>query len=1305
MLLSSPYNNLGWPAYNVDYIVRGGSGNNYTRSQQDAQLIYTQALIWHLTGNTAYADRAVHIANVWSDLIGLQGDTNRSLAAGICGYLFAIAGDLLSPYPGWAEADKQAYKDMMMRVFYPENLDFLWRAHDTFWRQGGNTHYRLNWQTYNMASMAAIGVLCDNRAVYEQALDFFKYGPGNGRIERAAWYIFPDGMATTEEMGRDQGHNFGGWGGGGMLYLCQTAWNQGDDLFGYDNNRVLRALEYIAKYNLGHSVHYAPWHRNSTLGYTEAAVSSAQRGNFIPMYEMVYNHYVNIKGLAAPYSTVAAAQMRPEPWPNTGAHPSQVDWFGLGTLTFSRDPIAQGAPPSGLMAHWSKNQVQLHWWGTARATGYNIKRSTVPGGPYATVGTLQQGEGVLETFFTDYDVVNGTDYYYVVSAVTPTGVLDSDEFAVRQALVTHYTFDGHANDVVGDRHGTLHGGSSGLPCYVAGYGGGQAINLNGTNQYVQLPVGIANYRDLTIAARVYWNGGGQWQRIFDFGTEIEKNMWISPRSGSDTLQFHITTTRGAEGSGSLNGPMLPTGQWSHVAVTFNGDVATLYLNGKPVDTQIIDTVAPLFSQVYCYLGRSMWNADPMFNGRIDDFRIYNYALHGSDIWTLWGGSVASPPQFNEDPIVKLNAVPGLPYQGQTLAANVTGGSGALTFAKLAGPAWLSVAANGALLGTPTGDSMGLNSFIVRVTDSSGATDDAWVNIMVSELDLVAFYRFEGNTQDSAGLNHGIANGAPAYAAGQFGYAIYLDGVDDFVSLPADIFNYCDAMTVAAWVRWDGGDNGQRLFDFGNDATQYVYLTPHSDSGTLRFALRNAGQEYNVDAVSLPVGQWVHVTVTLGDGTATLYLDGQPEASAGGIAVKPSDFNPVNNHIGKSKGDAPLFNGLIDEFRVYNYVLSAAEVNNLPYKAPESFPWNGTSVIIVPGKIQAEEFDLGGSGAGHFDTTFGNSGGAFRTNEDVDIFSITDGGAGYAVGDIQTGEWLKYTVTSTAAQTNVFARVASAQAGGQIRFRLDDELIATLDVPNTGSLTTWQIISTPCLPLPERENAILTVEFSGTGFQLDWFHFTSRMPYGASPHAIPGRIEFEDYDIGGQWISYYDRTDTNGYQQYRPDEAVDIMAVNDSGTGYAVYAEAGEWLDYTCDIQAGIYTIIVRSASTYGAQQGVLSLNGQTVATVTLPSTGGWNKWASTEVSDVYLPGGPGQTLRFTLNSFTAMLNFMEFVRQYNPADITQDGQVDLADFATLSAQWLGVSERPSADIAPSEGDGAVDWLDLLILVENWLAVE
>jgi hypothetical protein len=88
-----------------------------------------------------------------------------------------------------AEADRDAFRDMMMRVLYPANFDFLWRHHDTFQpdREGGNTHYRLNRDMCNMASMAAIGVLCDNRAVCRQGINFFfKDGPGNGRIERAA---------------------------------------------------------------------------------------------------------------------------------------------------------------------------------------------------------------------------------------------------------------------------------------------------------------------------------------------------------------------------------------------------------------------------------------------------------------------------------------------------------------------------------------------------------------------------------------------------------------------------------------------------------------------------------------------------------------------------------------------------------------------------------------------------------------------------------------------------------------------------------------------------------------------------------------------------------------------------------------------------------------------------------------------------------------------------------------------------------------------------------------------------------------
>ena len=721
-LANSSWAQTWWPPYDVDYIVRGGSGNNYTRSQQDGQAIYELALRWKITGDPAYANRAVEIANVWSGLLGIQGDTNASLAAGICGYLFASGGEILSTYSGWPATEKQAYKDMMMRVFYPANMDFLWRHHDTHISKGGNTHYRLNWDTANMASVAAIGILCDNEAVYQQAVDYFKYGPGNGRVDRAAWYLHPDGHAQTEESGRDQPHNLGGW--HAMALLCQMAWNQGDDLFAYDNNRVLRAFEHNAKYNLGTEV---PWvfHRNASLTYTET-LSGASRGiGQYYQYELVHNHYANVKGIAAPWSKLAMEAIRPEPRPNVSAHPSQVDWFGLGSLTYARDPIATGTAPSGLVANWSKNRVTLNWWGSATATSYLVKRATASGGPYTTLGTVTGAD----LNFTDTTPANGTTYYYLVTAVTPTGNLDSAPLRVSRELVTRYTFEGNTNDVTGTRHATGMGGAT-VPGYTTGQSG-QAISLNGTDQYVKLPVSSGNYQDISLATWVWWNGGANWQRIFDFGSEIEKNLFITPSTGGN-MRFHITTSRGTDGSGTLNGPILATGQWVHVAVTLNGDTGTLYVNGLPVDAQVINGVDPLFAQPFCYLGRSMWNGDARFNGRIDDFRIYNYGLSGDEIYSLWGqGGSNSAPAFTADPIVKSAATEDTAYTGQTIAGSATDANGGtLTYSKVTGPTWLTVASDGTLSGTPGNSDVGVQLIVVRVTDSVGATDDAnlWVTV-------------------------------------------------------------------------------------------------------------------------------------------------------------------------------------------------------------------------------------------------------------------------------------------------------------------------------------------------------------------------------------------------------------------------------------------------------------------------------------------------------------------------------------------------------------------------------------------------
>jgi hypothetical protein len=188
------------------------------------------------------------------------------------------------------------------------------------------------------------------------------------------------------------------------------------------------------------------------------------------------------------------------------------------------------------------------------------------------------------------------------------------------------------------------------------------------------------------------------------------------------------------------------------------------------------------------------------------------------------------------------------------------------------------------------------------------------------------YPFEGNAESSNGLSHGTVSGTPVYQEGKIGQAIELNGKDRYVTLPYNhpLSDY-DEITVATWVKWDGGSNWQRIFDFGNNTSEYLFLTPKSGGNTLRFAIKNGDGEQTVETSPLPVNEWVHVAVTLGNNTAKLYVNGEEAASAGGFIIKPSDFQPTINYIGKSMWPDPLFNGMLDEFSIFNYALNADQI--------------------------------------------------------------------------------------------------------------------------------------------------------------------------------------------------------------------------------------------------------------------------------------------------------------------------------------------------------------------------------------------
>ncbi len=200
--------------------------------------------------------------------------------------------------------------------------------------------------------------------------------------------------------------------------------------------------------------------------------------------------------------------------------------------------------------------------------------------------------------------------------------------------------------------------------------------------------------------------------------------------------------------------------------------------------------------------------------------------------------------------------------------------------------------------------------------------------------LVARYNFDGNTDDVSGnANHASVNGAATYGAARVGAnAFAFDGSTRHVNLPGDVANF-NQLTVAAWVYWNGGAAWQRIFDFGTGTDQYLFLTPAASGAGLRFAIKNGGAEQTLNASALASGQWVHVAVTLGTGSAQLYVNGVQVATSTAITIKPSDFKPMLNYVGKSQWADPLFNGRIDDFRVYNSALSATAVAELATGVP------------------------------------------------------------------------------------------------------------------------------------------------------------------------------------------------------------------------------------------------------------------------------------------------------------------------------------------------------------------------------------
>jgi len=210
-------------------------------------------------------------------------------------------------------------------------------------------------------------------------------------------------------------------------------------------------------------------------------------------------------------------------------------------------------------------------------------------------------------------------------------------------LVAYYAFENNTQDGSGNGY---NGTASGNPKYVSGPTGyGMAIELDGTGDYVSLPIGslIGSLTNSTIAIWVNWSSvGGAWQRILDVGTGETVYMFLTGNAGGGGLRFAMTIGGNVTGAeDQTNAPNVLPGGWHHVAVTIDPDTTThsMYLDGKLVaqNTAARFTPSDLGETTQNWLGRSQYVADPYFNGSLDELRIYNRALSDAEVLYLAAG--------------------------------------------------------------------------------------------------------------------------------------------------------------------------------------------------------------------------------------------------------------------------------------------------------------------------------------------------------------------------------------------------------------------------------------------------------------------------------------------------------------------------------------------------------------------------------------------------------------------------------------------------------------------------------------------
>jgi hypothetical protein len=505
-------------------------------------------------------------------------------------------------------------------------------------------------------------------------------------------------------------------------------------------------------------------------------------------------------------------------------------------------------------------------------------------------------------------------------------------------LVSWWQAENNAADVVGGNNGTLVNGATFVPGKV-----GQALSLNGVNQYVSVPDKPSlRPTNLTIEAWVNFSttSGNPIIALKPYGTGRLDSyaLWYTAYG---QLGGAITTVNG-EGPWLTYAWTPALGTWHHVAYTFDSasSLQALYLDGAAVASGTVSgPIAYDTGPVQIGADIEYGVESFFFGGLIDEVSLFNRALSASEIAAIYSAGAAGKCLAAYPPVITLQPADRTVVAGDSASFSVA--------ASGAQPISYQWRFNGTNINGATGSSFTLAQaqsadagvYSVILSNGVGTALSSNALLTVNPLPpcsappsgLVSWWQAQGNAADVMGSNNGTLMNGAAFAPGKAGQAFSLSGANQYVSVPDSPALRPTNLTVEGWVNFSTLSGGYRcLFQkpYGTSASDsfgVVYYAGQLIAAITRTSGDGPWLTYNWTPV---LGTWHHVAYTFNNASSNqvLYVDGAAVASGTVSGPIVYDTNPflIGADI-ELRTPKFFFGGLIDEAALFSRTLSAAEI--------------------------------------------------------------------------------------------------------------------------------------------------------------------------------------------------------------------------------------------------------------------------------------------------------------------------------------------------------------------------------------------